>query len=253
MVYAQAAWAHQNGSLEANGAIIIKSQNGGSYPIQGNPFGSVAKSNLSAATQPPTVILKGGIPCFMGMPQSERSKYCVIGGKVMLDAFSTTVVGLYAGPYDYAGLKSMVIMGQNHPVGNRPWGCYYFGKADTGTSPYFGGLYFTSQIQKMMHSNGLCTSNAGTGAIYTESAANYCYALQSAGIGNNLWYLPTVDQMKLIAPNAPKLGFDLTSNYWTSTEFSQSTTLAKAIDLNTGAVVDTSKANYLPFRCATDM
>ena len=61
--YAQAAWAHQNGSLAPNGAVVLRSLGGGSYNGTQNPTGAVAKGNQSAATQPTTVVVQatGGI------------------------------------------------------------------------------------------------------------------------------------------------------------------------------------------------
>lgn len=52
------SWAHQNGSLQSNGSITVKSQSGGAYAGQVNPAGAVAKANQSAVTQPPTVIIQ---------------------------------------------------------------------------------------------------------------------------------------------------------------------------------------------------
>ena len=52
------SWAHQNGSLQSNGAITVKSLSGGSYAGTSNPAGAVAKANQSAVTQPPTVIIQ---------------------------------------------------------------------------------------------------------------------------------------------------------------------------------------------------
>jgi len=51
-------WAHQNGSVQSNGAVTVKSLSGGSYGATGNPTGAVAKANQNAATQPPTVIIQ---------------------------------------------------------------------------------------------------------------------------------------------------------------------------------------------------
>jgi len=51
-------WAHQNGSVQSNGAVTVKSLSGGSYSATGNPSGAVAKANQNAATQPPTVIIQ---------------------------------------------------------------------------------------------------------------------------------------------------------------------------------------------------
>jgi hypothetical protein len=43
--------------LQSNGSISIKSLSGGSYAGTVNPAGTIAKSNQSAVTQPPTVII----------------------------------------------------------------------------------------------------------------------------------------------------------------------------------------------------
>jgi len=51
-------WAHQNGSVQSNGAVTVKSLSGGSYSATGNPSGAVAKANQNAATQPPTVVIQ---------------------------------------------------------------------------------------------------------------------------------------------------------------------------------------------------
>lgn len=54
----QVDWAHQNGSISSNGAVTVKSVTSGSYAGTTNPTGVVAKSNQTANTQPPTVIIK---------------------------------------------------------------------------------------------------------------------------------------------------------------------------------------------------
>ena len=51
-------WAHQNGSVQSNGGVTVKSLSGGSYSATGNPRGAVAKANQNAATQPPTVVIQ---------------------------------------------------------------------------------------------------------------------------------------------------------------------------------------------------
>lgn len=51
-------WAHQAGAVQSNGAVVVKSLNGGSYGGIGNPTGAVAKGNQNASTQPPTVIIQ---------------------------------------------------------------------------------------------------------------------------------------------------------------------------------------------------
>jgi len=51
-------WAHQNGAIQSNGSVTVKTLSGGSYSAIGNPTGAVAKANQNAATQPPTVIIQ---------------------------------------------------------------------------------------------------------------------------------------------------------------------------------------------------
>ncbi|CAN7751215.1 hypothetical protein LJR269_006628 [Duganella sp. LjRoot269] len=55
---AQPAWAHQAPGFQSNGAITVKSLMGGAYGGTENPTGAVARSNQSAVTQPPTVIIQ---------------------------------------------------------------------------------------------------------------------------------------------------------------------------------------------------
>lgn len=51
-------WAWDAGKQTNNGAITIKSVSGGTYSGTQNPTGAVAKTNQSAVTQPPTVIIQ---------------------------------------------------------------------------------------------------------------------------------------------------------------------------------------------------
>jgi len=53
-------WAHQAaGAVQSNGAVTVRSLSGGAYSATTNPSGAVARINQNAATQPPTVLLKG--------------------------------------------------------------------------------------------------------------------------------------------------------------------------------------------------
>lgn len=54
----QVTWAHKNGTLTSNGQLTVKSVVSGSYTGSLNPTGVVVKTNQSAVTQPPTVIIK---------------------------------------------------------------------------------------------------------------------------------------------------------------------------------------------------
>jgi len=89
-------WAHQNGSVQSNGAVTVKSLSGGSYSATGNPSGAVAKANQNAATQPPTVIIQAtssNLPfnfkddCYfflppMGLGYAQQTMYRVGLGKI---------------------------------------------------------------------------------------------------------------------------------------------------------------------------
>lgn len=59
--YAQTgpAWAWAAGKITNNGSVAVKSAAGpGTYSAVSNPIGAVAKTNQSAVTQPPTVIIQ---------------------------------------------------------------------------------------------------------------------------------------------------------------------------------------------------
>lgn len=57
---AEPQWVWDAGKQTNNGAITIKAVSGGSYSGVQNPTGAAAKTNQSAVTQPPTVIVQGG-------------------------------------------------------------------------------------------------------------------------------------------------------------------------------------------------
>lgn len=53
------AWAWSTGKITNNGSVTVRSANGSStYNAVKNPIGAVAKTNQSAVTQPPTVIIQ---------------------------------------------------------------------------------------------------------------------------------------------------------------------------------------------------
>jgi hypothetical protein len=54
----QVDWAHQNGSLQSNGSVAVRSLSGVNSSVAQNPNGAVAKTNQSAATQPATVLVQ---------------------------------------------------------------------------------------------------------------------------------------------------------------------------------------------------
>ena len=99
VAHAQAAWAHQNGSLTPGGAVVLRSLSGGGYSGTQNPAGAVAKGAQAAATQPATVLVQattgGSIPLYLdgvyGKNISEQPEACPsgwiqVGLKIMEDA-----------------------------------------------------------------------------------------------------------------------------------------------------------------------
>jgi hypothetical protein len=54
----QVDWAHQNGRLQSNGAVSVRSVSGTNYTATQNPSGAVAKATQSAATQPATIVVQ---------------------------------------------------------------------------------------------------------------------------------------------------------------------------------------------------
>jgi hypothetical protein len=54
----QVDWAHQNGSVQSNGSVSVRTVSGVNYSASQNPVGAVAKANQNAATQPTTVVVQ---------------------------------------------------------------------------------------------------------------------------------------------------------------------------------------------------
>jgi hypothetical protein len=108
-------WTWEAGKQTNNGAITIKSMNGGTtYSGTQNPTGAVAKTNQNAVTQPPTVVIQA-----------------TSGGQVFNykdDCFIFDLVGhagtwfIGAGKIDTVGPKFTGIMGW---IGSGPG--YYYG------------------------------------------------------------------------------------------------------------------------------
>lgn len=83
---APTGWAHQATGFQNNGAVTVKSLAGGSYAGTQNPTGAVAKTNQSAATQAPTVIIQATsagyaeiIPLFVSGSVPQVAPTCPAG------------------------------------------------------------------------------------------------------------------------------------------------------------------------------
>jgi len=95
-------WTWEAGKQTNNGAITIKSTNGSTtYSGTQNPTGAVAKTNQSAVTQPPTVIIQatsGGLPfnykddCWIFDLTGHDNEWFIGAGKI--DTTATTFTGV---------------------------------------------------------------------------------------------------------------------------------------------------------------
>lgn len=104
------SWTHQAAAFQSNGAVTVKSLAGGSYGGPQNPTGAVAKSNQTAATQPPTILIQatGGAP----FNYTTDCYILTINGISWLGAgkldaannFSGLVGQLMSGPASFAGM-----------------------------------------------------------------------------------------------------------------------------------------------------
>jgi hypothetical protein len=82
----QVNWAHQSGSVQANGSVTVKSLSSGSFAATSNPEGAVVKANQNAATQPPTIVIQAttgnffnyGTDCFI-LTATNSAKYLGVG------------------------------------------------------------------------------------------------------------------------------------------------------------------------------
>ena len=141
------SWAHQNGSLQSNGSITVKSLVGGSYSGTTNPTGAVAKANQSAVTQPPTVII-----------QATSSGYSETVPLVV-----TGTASIPSCPAGYTSLfsRSGVGYGVSNPVFNVSGSRFTFGVFSNGGSYYIGFGVDSSPMNR---------SGGGSGSLYSDTS-----------------------------------------------------------------------------------
>lgn len=102
LTHAAPQWTWEAGKQSSGGEIIIKSTNGSTtYSGTQNPTGAVAKTNQTAVTQPPTVIIQatsGGLPfnykddCWIFDLTGHVSEWFIGAGKI--DTTTTTFTGI---------------------------------------------------------------------------------------------------------------------------------------------------------------
>ena len=119
----QPSWAHQAAGFQSNGQVSIKSLSGGSYVGSQNPTGAIAKTNQSATTQPPTVIIQAT------SSQQELRTFVRLGANV----FPTCPIGFTA-IFQYSGTDCS----NTGIIYNAGGSNLVFGQANNGGSPSIG-------------------------------------------------------------------------------------------------------------------
>lgn len=155
---AEPQWAWEAGKQTNNGAITIKSASGGTtYSGVQNPTGAVAKTNQSAVTQPPTVIIQatsGAMPfnykddCYVIDLVGQVNKWFIGAGKIDATASPakfTGIMGWYGGGSGYGagGQQVMTALLGAGSGGNSAYNPYWCG-ADASCAWYNGGGYNNS-------------------------------------------------------------------------------------------------------------
>jgi len=124
-------WTWEAGKQSSNGAITVKSTNGStSYSGTQNPTGAVAKTNQTAVTQPPTVIVQAtssmpvhtvGDACTASTSGTAPNQTADEGIAVSLDR--TSILSCQSGMYATAGAASNVKYGGAYSYLNG-YGCH---------------------------------------------------------------------------------------------------------------------------------
>lgn len=138
---AEPQWAWEAGKQTNNGAITIKSVSGGAtYSGTQNPTGAVAKTNQSAVTQPPTVIIQatgGALPfnykddCYVIDLAGNVGKWFIAAGKI-----NTTT-----SPAQFTGIMGYFMGGSGNGAGGQQVLTALLGAGSGGNAynPYWCG------------------------------------------------------------------------------------------------------------------
>lgn len=231
------AWAWQGGKVSHNGSVQLKSANGtATYNAVQNPTGTMVKSNQSALTQPPLVVVQAitgsKVPCFFGIRYNRSDSACPLGAPVQRDLYDTEPVAIITGS---KYLQEPIIMEVRAPQ---------LTYERSGVARY-GNL--------IAHGTAYSTGKTATEKILAEetgknTAAYFCSRNTNL---NGLGYVPSLAEMQQIY-NIPEVRSQFPAGvYWTSTELNS--TRASTFNMATGEVGSSAKHLVLPYLCRAHM
>ncbi|MEM8515405.1 hypothetical protein RCH14_004766 [Massilia sp. MP_M2] len=271
------AWAWASGKITNNGSVQLKSANGtATYNAVQNPTGVMVKSNQSALTQPPAVLISGRLPCYVGMQPKNRLKYCSIGSDVLAGADSETIVGKYGGfttVRTRTGTKAKPTYGTytydfvveaNDRIGK--FSCPYSSEGVANAKEtlysvmsimgyvlppgYDGGTWFqmensgiflSTEFVYYMRDQKQC-NNIDLTSPELFPATITCY---QKGKG---WYMPSTNELASMRQNQSALG-GFSNAVYLSSEGDNGGAYSLALDFSSGAVVSAYRYDDRRFRC----
>jgi hypothetical protein len=256
------AWSWASGKITNNGSVQLKSANGtATYNAVQNPTGVMVKSNQSALTQPPLVIVqKSSLPCYLGMSKEDRKTGCVFGADVFSDPEGRNKVGKYGG---YLPIQWTKGSGSTRTTGtflqdfivalndiSAKYGCFsegyepvpakgaydmrsvmyilgYNRPTEVADSAYevIGldwGLALSSDFMYSYVNQGKCSASGRTNAAIIQCSAS--------GKG---WYVPALNELSFLYQNRTTFGGFSNERYW-SAQSSGNDQVSYVFDFSTG-------------------
>ena len=160
--------------------------------------------------------------CYVGMPPEHLTTACTIGGSVFASAWSTTVIGIYAG----FGAGKHLITTSGNSSNSYPFGCWQF------------------NTWARSNSNGDHNTNI------IDAASCWSDPVKAAQLCRNLgadWYLPSRDELQILYTNRAAIGNFIANNYWSSTENDSHN--AWNLNFGNGSWYSHGKNSYIHVRC----
>lgn len=164
----------------------------------------------------------GGAGCYLGMPSTDISIWCDIGGTVRAAKKDSTVIGKYAG---YSGTKHLIVAFADY-INRVPWGC---NSTKTNAINLADGKVNTDTI------------------LGTYCGSTFYAAVQPCRNMGPDWFLPSIDQLVVIRANKQTIGGFVNDYYWSSTEYGTSS--AYVTGVYAGTTAGEKNVSY-PIRCA---
>lgn len=155
------AWAWSAGKITNNGNVAVKSASGAStYNVLQNPTGAVARTNQSAVTQPPTVIVQATA----SLPIKTLGSSCVSSTSGISPNQSAT--------------EGTAILADRSALLTCQGGQWRKMAVETAKPSNYGGQYLLGNYCVMVNENtGSCSCPAGYTAVETgRFAAGWYYS-----------------------------------------------------------------------------